>query len=409
LKKALVLFAMAITVPLLAATFTNRPIAKAGTETIFMSDFQKTWGAFVSQQEQSGMPKDKMDTAWKTDNQQKLLNQMVEDKILLGEAKKRKIKVNQRDFENGLLQVKARFLPDAAQKQLQTIVRRQMGGPNQNPDATPDLGAAWKEMQTSNAPAIKEAEATFKKELEKENMDEKKFSDRLRDQLSVVQLSSQEVRGRVKPPSDAEIKKLFGRVSAQMSGEKTAGLSPQETADLESMAKYYDQQTAERVKARHILFSILDDKGQPLGWEKASVAEKTAVRKKAEEILKKIKTGGDFSELAKENSDDKGSGARGGDLGFFTRGQMVPAFDKAAFSLPVGGLSGLVETPFGLHIIRVDEKKASEKLKLEDAEDDLREYLFRASQQEAFESFVKDLRKTTNIQILVKPEELAEI
>jgi peptidyl-prolyl cis-trans isomerase D len=100
----------------------------------------------------------------------------------------------------------------------------------------------------------------------------------------------------------------------------------------------------ERVHARHILISA--EEGQ----------EAPEARKKAEEILAKLRAGADFAELAKQNSEDPGSAGRGGDLGFFGRGQMTPEFERSAFSLSPGQTSELVRSPFGFHIINVIEK-----------------------------------------------------
>lgn len=72
----------------------------------------------------------------------------------------------------------------------------------------------------------------------------------------------------------------------------------------------------------------------------------------AQSLQEKATAGGDFAALAKENSDDPGSAAMGGSLGRFTRGQMVPAFSNAAFSLEIGGISQVVESPFGFHVIK---------------------------------------------------------
>ncbi len=194
-----------------------------------------------------------------------------------------------------------------------------------------------------------------------------------------------------------------------MAGKDVPGLSPDAARDMESMAKYFGRLTAEQVHARHILMSVTDGQGQPTGWEKASPEEKAKVRKKMEELRKLIKGGADFAQLAEKNSVDKGSAVKGGDLDFFARGQMVPAFEKAAFALGEGQVSDIVETQFGLHLIKVIEKKAATKLRFDQAENDLREYLFRSSQQYAFEEYVTDLRKKSDIKILLSPEELAAL
>ena len=79
---------------------------------------------------------------------------------------------------------------------------------------------------------------------------------------------------------------------------------------------------------------------------------------KAQEIRKKLLEGSDFAALSTAESDDVGSGVKGGDLGFFSRGQMVPAFDQAVFALPPGEISEPVKSPFGYHIIKVEQKEA---------------------------------------------------
>ena len=81
-------------------------------------------------------------------------------------------------------------------------------------------------------------------------------------------------------------------------------------------------------------------------------------REKAEELRRRLSAGADFMELAKRYSDDPGSAPAGGDLGTFERGMMVPGFEDVAFALEPGEISDVVETPFGYHIIRVEEKGA---------------------------------------------------
>ncbi len=104
----------------------------------------------------------------------------------------------------------------------------------------------------------------------------------------------------------------------------------------------------EMVRARHILIN---------SSKSASDEEKKKAREKAEGLLKRVKAGEDFAKLASEFSDDKGSKEKGGDLGFFARGRMIPEFEKTAFSLKPGETSGIIETKYGFHIMKVEERK----------------------------------------------------
>jgi len=104
----------------------------------------------------------------------------------------------------------------------------------------------------------------------------------------------------------------------------------------------------ESVRASHILIRV---------DEKADAAAKQKARAEIESVLKQVKAGGDFAKLAQEHSQD-GSAAQGGDLNYFNKGQMVPAFDKVAFELKPGQVSDLVKTQYGFHIIKVVDKQA---------------------------------------------------
>lgn len=102
---------------------------------------------------------------------------------------------------------------------------------------------------------------------------------------------------------------------------------------------------ADTVRASHILLMYK-------GSERSSATRsKEEALTGIEQIKARLDAGGDFAAEARQHSDCP-SGQRGGDLGSFGRGQMVGAFEDSAFSLPVGGTSGIVETPFGYHIIR---------------------------------------------------------
>jgi len=117
---------------------------------------------------------------------------------------------------------------------------------------------------------------------------------------------------------------------------------------------YYDSHKAdwEEVKARHILIRFQGSK-VPLAEGAKDLTQAEALAK-ITDLRAKIMAGADFATVAKENSDDKGSGANGGDLGSFGKGAMVPEFEKEAFLLPVGQISEPVKSPFGYHIIKVE-------------------------------------------------------
>lgn len=364
----------------------NRSIATVNGDPILMSEFEKNLAAFQEQMKNLGpdapqLPPEKA--------REKLLQQMVDDRLLLQEAKKQKIKPTQRELENGLAQVKARFLSEEAQKALKALLDRSPETANPDSDM-PDVGTAWKTLSTQHPEWTKNAEAKFREELAKEGLTEKKHEEKIADQLSIAQLSSKIVRERATPPAAGATRTLFDNITQVMKGDKPKGLSEEEEKDLQGLAQYFQEQTGERVRARHILIRVA---------EKASLQDKSAARLKLEGLAKQIKDGADFAELAQKFSDDKASAERGGDLGFFVRQQMVPAFEKAAFSLPVGGTSEIVETPFGYHLIQVEEKKAARKLKFEDVQDDLKEYLSRAGMQKQYELYIENLRKQADIKI----------
>ena len=128
---------------------------------------------------------------------------------------------------------------------------------------------------------------------------------------------------------------------------------------------------AER-RARHILINA---------EEGASEAEIEAARSKAAALLARIKAGEPFEDVAKENSDDAGSAIEGGDLGYFERGNMVTAFDDVVFKMQVGEVSELVKTPFGFHIIKLEDIREGHTKSFEEVRADL-EHSYREQQAE---------------------------
>lgn len=145
---------------------------------------------------------------------------------------------------------------------------------------------------------------------------------------------------------------------------------------------YYEKHKADltannQIRASHILVKSEDD---------------------AKKILDQLKKGGDFAKIAKEKSIDTGSAKNGGDLGFFSRGQMVPEFEKAAFSLKEGEVSGPVKTQFGYHIIKVTGKKEGKIVEFDKVKDLLTQKVTAEKQKEAFDSYMDGLKKSYTVE-----------
>jgi peptidyl-prolyl cis-trans isomerase C len=151
------------------------------------------------------------------------------------------------------------------------------------------------------------------------------------------------------------------------------------------------------VHASHILLMV------PPG---SDAAAKAAVKAKAEGILAKIQGGADFAQMAKDNSEDTGSGANGGDLSWFGHGAMVAPFDSAAFALEPGQVSGLVETQFGFHIIKALERRTSEGRKIEDVKEGIRSFLSQDKGQKQFRARVDSLKAAAKVQIGPAPADV---
>jgi peptidyl-prolyl cis-trans isomerase C len=149
---------------------------------------------------------------------------------------------------------------------------------------------------------------------------------------------------------------------------------------------------ADSVHARHILIGVPQN---------ATADVKKQARAAAQAVVGQLKRGAPFEDVAKKMSSDTGSAQNGGDLGFFPKGQMTPAFEKAAFALKPGETSGIVETPFGFHIIRVLERRDARTAPFEEVSGQIKEFLTRGQREKKLEAFVTQIKTKAKIEILV--------
>lgn len=187
-------------------------------------------------------------------------------------------------------------------------------------------------------------------------------------------------------------------VGEQVKIEKLLKIAP--PTDQEIRAYYDDNkknyEMPETVSARHILVAV--DAGD-------DAAKKEAKKKKAEDLRKKLDKGGDFAKLAEENSDCP-SKARGGSLGEFPRGNMVPAFEQATFSMKSNEISGVVETEFGFHIIQNTGHNAARTVPFEDVKGQIAFRLKSRQVQEKLEGLVEKLKSGAKIEFTKEGEGL---
>ena len=208
------------------------------------------------------------------------------------------------------------------------------------------------------------SQADFEKALKGANMTEKQLKDLARRNIVIENLMQKEVFGKV-TVSEADAKKFYN-----------------DNPDKFKMP--------ERTKASHILISA---------DQKATPEEKKKAREKAAAVRKRVAAGEDFATVAKAESNCP-SASKGGDLGYFGKGQMVPEFEKAAAALKLGELSDVVESPFGYHIIKVTDRKSSETVKFADVKGRIEDYLKSQQAQKPMADYVAGIRKESKVEII---------
>jgi parvulin-like peptidyl-prolyl isomerase len=177
------------------------------------------------------------------------------------------------------------------------------------------------------------------------------------DQLGEIMAYAQEARKRKLDQAPGVQQMMKIQTDQSLANALAKQVSNELKIDDASLHAYYDAHKSEyeQAKASHILIRFKGSR-VPLKANQKDLSEEEALAK-AQDIHKQLLAGGDFAAVAKAESDDSGAATNGGSLGpAFPRGKMVPQFDQAVFSLPVGQISEPVKSPFGYHIIKVEER-----------------------------------------------------
>jgi parvulin-like peptidyl-prolyl isomerase len=207
-------------------------------------------------------------------------------------------------------------------------------------------------------------EENFKKALSAQNIDEEAFRKEIEKGARVNKLVEQACTG-VEEPTEQEVSDFYEAHKSEYVSEP-------------------------KVLCQHILVKV---------EESSTSDEKSAAFEKILAIKERIAAGGNFAEEAKKNSDCP-SGAEGGSLGWFGPGMMVPEFDKVAFEMKKGEVSGVVTTQFGYHIIYKADEQPGGQQTLVDVHDQIKDYLRHGARGKAVDAFVAELREKATIEFL---------
>ena len=348
--------ALLLAVPASAKLMEDTVAVVNGTP-ILLSEFQKEAATAVDYWSKTN-PSAMADPANLRKLRESTLEQLIDRELLIQEGGRLKIKVREREIDNAIDEIKARFKKD----------------------------------ETGHEMSEKEAEEAFAQQLKTEGLDFAKFRERLSHQILARKTIDEAVKSKMTPPTDEESRAYFKKITDYIATGSTAapkGMDEEEGMALREVATQVKALSSERVRVQRVLIRLSPG---------ASENEKKRALKTAEGVKKRLDAGEDFAKVAKEESEDPESAARGGDLGYVLRGVAPPELEKAAFSLGVGDTSGPVFTDAGYNVIRVTEKRAAEKPDYDRFKDELANFIAGAGFQRKVEAFVKGLRAKAAIE-----------
>jgi len=163
------------------------------------------------------------------------------------------------------------------------------------------------------------------------------------------------------------------------------------------LQKFYEENEhrltlPDQVRVRHILL-----KWKPLGTQD----DRAAIRDQMQPILDRARSGEDFATLAREFSEDSGTRQNGGDTGLFVSGTMVPPFEEVAFALKPGEISDPVDTVFGVHILKLEERQEGSLMPFDEVREQLRDYVREQQMGAAVQAKIDELRVAANVEVLI--------
>lgn len=315
-----------------------------------------------------------------------ILDQIVMDKVVLQEAERMGLTVSPEELATHLtlnpeLFADGKFI---GRERYQGLIESQFGM------SVPQFEEYYRSflLQEKLRRVVTAAITVKEEEVEREFH---RRNDKLR--IEYVLLKTSDLKGALQL-SEAEVADYFKKNSAryEVPERRQFKLVFVETAKLKDtvpvsdkdLQRFYNEnkdhfRVQDRARVSHILLKIMGKSPQ----------ETEAVRKKAQDLLERVRKGEDFAQLAKQNSDDAATTPKGGELGWIVRGQTVPQFEQAAFSLQPGSLSDVIQTQYGFHILKVHERQRAHLQTLEEVRDQILPQLRQELAQRAAEELAR--------------------
>jgi parvulin-like peptidyl-prolyl isomerase len=321
---------------------TDKTLAVINGEPILESAFNEIFYPIFEEYKQN-VPLSEQTKQRENELRDMLLNQKIAEVILKQEVKKQKIKASKKEIQEAIDEIKKRFANDAE----------------------------------------------FIAELKKENMSMADFEKKISEQAAVRKLVKQKLESKFKMPTEVEARTLYNKIIAEIKGIPINAL-PEEKVLISNLTITLKRMFGEQVRVRQVFINL------PKGSNQDEIK---AAQGRIETIKKELQKQ-NFSDVATEYSEDPVSRQRNGDLGIVAKGDLLPALDKAAFSMKVGDYTkDPIKTDIGYFFLKVEERRAKRDITFDDVKNDIAEVLAHINANKAQNEYIDELKSKANIKI----------
>lgn len=329
-----------------------------------------------------------------------IVNQMIESKAMAYKARELGLQVSDQELGDAIENEFASQLGGKFDQNVYLNVLQQQGLQPRDFEARQREAMLAARLENLEVQSLIVSDADARAEYERKNLkvglkylafEPKEFASKVSKDSAAIKAYFEKNRSNFRIPEKRNVELISGLTSQFVASAQVSDTDLRKAYN-ENMDSY---RQPERVQVRHILVKT---QGKPK-------EEVPKLKGKADDLLKQLKAGGKFDELAKKNSEDTGSAEKGGELGFIVRGQTVPNFEKAAFSLQPGQLSDVIETEYGYHILQVEKKEDAHTQTFEE----VRPQLLADAQKQAGAENLKRAIDAARAEIMKTPAQAAQI